>query len=83
MLAWRVKLKFTLSKEEKIKVYNDVRIELQKNIILRLNILDYDVDTFDEDSFVPNEDSAAQISLYNLIQKLKETNQKIEQIENE
>lgn len=76
-------MKFTLSKEEKIKVYNDVRIELQKNIILRLNILDYDVDTFDEDSFVPNEDSAAQISLYNLIQKLKETNQKIEQIENE
>jgi len=76
-------LKFTLSKEEKIKVYNDVRVELQKNIIVRLNLLNYDIDTFDEDSFVPNENSAAQINLYNLIQKLKDTNQKIEQIENE
>lgn len=76
-------MKFTLSKEEKIKVYNDVRVELQKNIIVRLNLLNYDIDTFDEDSFVPNENSAAQINLYNLIQKLKDTNQKIEQIENE
>lgn len=76
-------MKFSLSKEEKIKVYNDVRIELQKNLIVRLNILGIDPDTFDEHSFFPDENSSAQKSVYNLIQQIKETNLKIEAIENE
>lgn len=76
-------MKFSLTKEEKIKVYNDVRIELQKNLIVRLNILGIDPDTFDEDSFFPDENSSAQKSVYNLIQQIRQTNLKIEAIENE
>lgn len=76
-------MKFSLTKEEKIKVYNDVRVDLQKNIIVRLNILGIDPDSFDEESFQPSENSSAQEALYNLIQKLKETEEKIKAIENE
>lgn len=76
-------MKFSLTKEEKIKVYNDVRVELQKNIIVRLNILGIDPDIFDEESFQPSENNSAEEALFNLIQKLKETEEKIKAIENE
>lgn len=76
-------MKFSLTKEEKIKVYNDVMVELQKNIIVRLNILGIDPDSFDESAFDPKENSSAEQALYNLIQKLKETEAKIKAIENE
>lgn len=76
-------MKFSLTKEEKIKVYNDVRVELQKNIIVRLNILGVDPDIFDEESFQPSENNSAEEALFNLIQKLKETEEKIKAIENE
>lgn len=64
-------------------MYNDVRVELQKNIIVRLNILGIDPDIFDEESFQPSENNSAEEALFNLIQKLKETEEKIKAIENE
>lgn len=76
-------MKFSLTKEEKIKVYNDIRVELQKNLIVRLNILGIDPENFDEDTYIPDESSSAQKSIYNLIQQIKQTDLKIEAIENE
>jgi len=76
-------LKFSLTKEEKIKLYNDVRIELYKNLLVRLNILGIDPDTFDEDLFIPNENSSSQTAVQNLVEKIKEIDKKMKQVENE
>lgn len=76
-------MKFSLTKEEKIKLYNDVRIELYKNLLVRLNILGIDPDTFDEDLFIPNENSSSQTAVQNLVEKIKEIDKKMKQVENE
>jgi hypothetical protein len=70
-------MQFSLSSEEKKEAYESVKAELEKALILRLSILEIDPENFDEDSFVPAENSTAQKDIYNIICKIKDTDNKI------
>jgi hypothetical protein len=70
-------MKFNLSLEQKKEVYEVVKNELEKALILRLSVLGIDPDEFDEDSFTPAENSTAENDIYDIICKIKDVNNKI------
>lgn len=71
---------FSLTSEQKKDAYNSVRLELQKSLILRLSILGIDPESFDEEDFVPSEDSTAEKNIYDIINKIKEIDDKISKL---
>lgn len=70
-------MKFNLSSEEKKQSYQLVKIELEKALILRLSILNIDPEEFDEESFIPAENSTSQNDIYDIICKIKDIDNKI------
>lgn len=70
-------MKFSLSVEQKRQAYESVKQELEKSLILRLSILNIDPENFNEDTFVPDENSTAQKDIYDLICKIKDIDNKI------
>jgi len=73
-------MKFSLSLEQKIEAYNSVKIELEKSLILRLSIINIDPETFDEKLFIPELNSTAQNDIYDIINKIKEIDDKISKL---
>jgi hypothetical protein len=70
-------MKFNLSSEEKKEAYQSVKNELEKTLILRLSILGIDPEEFDEENFIPAENSTAQNDISDIINKIKEIDNKI------
>jgi hypothetical protein len=70
-------MKFSLSSEQKKEAYQLVKTELEKGLILRLSILGIDLEQFDEDSFIPAENSTAEKDIYDIIYKIKDIDNKI------
>ena len=70
-------MQFNLSSEEKKEAYQSVKAELEKALILRLSILGMDPEEFDEESFIPAENSTAQKDIYDIICKIKDIDIKI------
>ena len=70
-------MRFSLSSEQKKEAYQLVKAELEKALILRLSILNIDLEEFDEDSFIPAENSTAEKDIYDIIYKIKEIDNKI------
>lgn len=73
-------MKFNISGEQKKEAYQFVLNELEKELMLRLYVLNIDPDLFDENSFIPNENSTAEKDLYNLIIKIKDITEKMNSI---
>jgi hypothetical protein len=73
-------LKINLSNEQKLKVYNQAALDLENLLLLRLTILGIDIDSFNEDTFFPEEDSTAQKDIYNIIDRIKKIKEKIKEI---
>ena len=65
-------MQFSLSSEEKKQAYQTVKSELEKALILRLSVLGFDPEEFDEESFIPAENSTAQNDIYDIICKIKD-----------
>jgi len=76
-------MKFNLPKDQKKQAYENVRNELEKNLILRLIAINIDPETFDEAAFTPNPLSTAQLDIKSILEKMQEMTQKIEEIEND
>jgi hypothetical protein len=70
-------MKFNLSSEEIKEAYSLVKSELEKSLILRLSILGIDPEQFDEESFTPAENSTAQNDIYDILNRIKEIDNKI------
>ena len=70
-------MKFNLSSEEIKEAYSLVKSELEKSLILRLSILGIDPEEFDQESFTPAENSTAQNDISDIINKIKEIDNKI------
>lgn len=70
-------MQFSLSSEEKKEAYQLVKIELEKALILRLSALGIDPEEFDEENFIPAENSTAQKDIYDIILKVKDIDNKI------
>ncbi len=70
-------MKFNLSLEEKQQAYQTVKTELEKYLIVRLSVLGIDPEEFDEDSFIPAENSTAEKDIYDIICKIKDIDSKI------
>ena len=70
-------MQFSLSSEEKKEAYESVKIEFEKALILRLSILEISPEEFDEDTFVPAENSTAEKDIYDIICKIKDIDNKI------
>jgi hypothetical protein len=70
-------MQFSLSSEEKKEAYQLVKIELEKALILRLSALGIDPEEFDEENFIPAENSTAQKDIYDIIFKIKDIDNKI------
>ena len=70
-------MKFNLSLEEKHQAYQTVKTELEKYLIVRLSVLGIDPEEFDEDAFVPAENSTAENDIYDIICKIKDIDIKI------
>jgi len=70
-------MKFNLSSEEKKEAYQSVKNELEKTLILRLSILGIDPEQFDEENFIPAKNSTAQNDISDIINKIKEIDNKI------
>lgn len=70
-------MRFSLSSEQKKEAYESVKAEFEKTLILRLSILEIDPEEFDEDSFIPAENSTAQKDIYDIIHKIKDIDNKI------
>jgi hypothetical protein len=70
-------MRFSLSSEQKKEAYQLVKAELEKALILRLSILEIDPEEFDEDSFIPAENSTAEKDIYDIIYKIKDIDSKI------
>ena len=70
-------MKFNLSSEEKKEAYQSVKNELEKTLILRLSILGIDPEEFDEENFIPAENSTAENDISDIINKIKEIDNKI------
>jgi hypothetical protein len=70
-------MRFSLSAEQKKEAYQLVKVELEKALILRLSILNIDLEEFDEDSFIPAENSTAEKDIYDIICKVKDIDSKI------
>lgn len=70
-------MQFSLSSEEKKQAYQLVKAEFEKALILRLSILEIDPEEFDEDNFIPAENSTAQKDIYDIISKIKDIDNKI------
>ncbi len=73
-------MKFSLNSEKKIEAYQSVLFEYEKQLILRLEIAGLNPEDFDEDTFSPRDGSTLDNDIYNLILKVKETKQKISEI---
>jgi hypothetical protein len=73
-------LKINLSNEQKLKVYNQAALDLENLLLLRLTVLGIDIDSFNEDTFFPEEDSTAQKDIYNIIDRIKKIKEKIKEI---
>jgi hypothetical protein len=74
-------MEFSLDKEKKIEAYKSVLLNLENGIILRLGVLGIDPDTFDENQFVPREDSTAENDIYKILSRIKKIKDKIKEIE--
>lgn len=70
-------MKFNLSSEEIKEAYSLVKSELEKSLILRLSILGINPEEFDEENFIPAENSTAQSDISDIINKIKEIDNKI------
>ena len=70
-------MKFNLSSEEIKEAYSLVKSELEKSLILRLSILGINPEEFDEENFIPVENSTAQSDISDIINKIKEIDNKI------
>lgn len=70
-------MKFGLSNSQKVDAYTLVKDELEKSLILRLSVLGIDPEQFDEKSFIPDPDSTAQNDIYDIINKIKDIENKI------
>jgi hypothetical protein len=70
-------MKFNLSSEEIKEAYSLVKSELEKSLILRLSILGINPEEFDEENFTPAENSTAQSDISDIINKIKEIDNKI------
>ena len=73
-------MKFNLSSEEKKEAYQSVKNELEKTLILRLSILGIDPEEFDEENFTPAENSTAQSDISDILNRIKEIDNKISNI---
>lgn len=73
-------MQFSLTKDQKLKAYNEALLDLENGLILRLGVLGFDVDEFDEDNFVPDENSTAQQDIFMIIVRIKKIKQKIEEL---
>lgn len=73
-------MKINLSNEQKLKVYNQAALDLENLLLLRLTVLGIDIDSFNEDTFFPEEDSTAQKDIYNIIDRIKKIKEKIKEI---
>jgi hypothetical protein len=74
-------MQFNLSPEKKIEAYQSVLNTLESGLILRLGVLGIDPDEFDEESFLPSEDSTAENDIYKIVCRIKEVRQKIADIQ--
>lgn len=70
-------MQFNLSSEEKKEAYQLVKIELEKALILRLSILEINPEEFDENAFIPTENSTAENDIYDILCKIKDIDTKI------
>lgn len=70
-------MKFNITGEKKKEAYEHVIFQLEKELLLRLFVLNIDPDDFDETNFQPKEDSTAEKDIYNLILKIKDIKEKI------
>lgn len=73
-------MKFSLNSEKKIEAYQNVLVEYETQLLLRLEIFGMNPEEFDENKFVPREGSTIDADIANLILKIKEIKQKIEEI---
>ena len=73
-------MKFSLSIEKKIEAYQSILFEYEKQLLMRLEIFGMNPEEFDEDNFAPREGSTVDADIANLILKIKEIKQKIEEI---
>lgn len=64
-------MKFTLNNELKKKSIERVIHEFESELIVRLTILNIDLDDFDADNFIPDENSTAQKDIFEIINKIK------------
>jgi len=73
-------MKFNITDEKKKEAFQYVIFELEKELMLRLYVLNINPEDFDEDTFQPREDSTAEKDLYNLIIKIKDITEKMNSI---
>jgi hypothetical protein len=73
-------LKINLSNEQKLKVYNEAIRDLENLLLLRLTVLGIDIDSFNEDTFTPRDDSTAENDIYKIILRIKTIQEKISTI---
>ena len=73
-------MKINLSNEQKLKVYNQAVLDLENLLLLRLTVLGIDIDSFNEDTFFPEEHSTAQKDISNIIDRIKKIKEKIKEI---
>ena len=73
-------MQFSLNKEQKLKAYNEALKDLENGLILRLGVLGVDPDVFDEESFIPEENSTAQQDIFNIITRINLVKEKIQNI---
>lgn len=73
-------MKFNITDEKKKEAFQHVIFELEKELMLRLYVLNIDPEDFDENSFQPREDSTAEKDIYNLILKIKNITEKMNSI---
>jgi len=75
-------MEFSLSLEEKIVLYKQIKKSFEKDLIHRLSAIGLDAEEFDLDNFIPEEDKMAQFYIKELILKLKKVEQKIIELSN-
>lgn len=66
-------MKFNLPNDQKKQAYENVRNELEKNLILRLTAIGIDPEVFDEESFEPNQSSTAQMDIKDILEQIART----------
>jgi hypothetical protein len=71
-------MKFTISNEKRAEVLQEAKQSLESALLLRLSVMGIDADTFDPDTFVPNEDSTMDNDIKVIIDKIKDLEIKLD-----